>query len=322
MPPRTRFDFNLFRALEVFSAVAETRHLTRAAEMLGMTQSAVSQQLRNLEVALGSKVFDRTARPLGLTAAGMIVRKRSQRILNELDDLQFEIGRLDTAPIPMLRLGVLPSIATTLTSALVRTARDGFAIPEVSIYAGLATDHGAQLRNRQFDIAITSDPLYELDGLERCPILQENFLLVLPTAYRGDPRDFAAVTRDLSFIRFHPAAPVGRLIDRHMRRVRIELPRTIEADRASMVIASVAAGEGFSILSPTLLIDGLMESHPIAIHPLPIQNFSRSITVVARRGELGKIPQAIAAEAIKVLKRSLKRLGGARLDQAVTFAAE
>jgi DNA-binding transcriptional LysR family regulator len=57
------FDFNLFRAIEVFAAVVETRHVTQAAQMLGMTQSAASQHLKNLETALGVSLIDRNLRP-------------------------------------------------------------------------------------------------------------------------------------------------------------------------------------------------------------------------------------------------------------------
>src|SRR6218665_4080959 len=64
------FDFNLFRAIEVFVAVVETRHVTQAAQMLGITQSAASQHLKNLETALGVRLFDRNLRPIELTRAG------------------------------------------------------------------------------------------------------------------------------------------------------------------------------------------------------------------------------------------------------------
>ena len=319
MPHQTRFEFNLFRALEVFSAVAETRHLTRAADMLGMTQSAVSQQLKNLEKAIGADVLDRSARPIALTPAGHIVKKRAQRILNEIDDLQFEVQRLDIAPIPLLRFAILPSIATTLTSALIKTAKDKHGVPEVSMFAGLASDHLGHLQNRRTDILITSDPLYEMDGLERIPVLQETFLLITPQSYKGDLKNFNVIIRDLPLVRFHSEAPVGRLTDRHLRRLRIELPRTIEADRASMVIAAVAAGEGFALLTPSLLIDGLMEQLPINASPMPIRGFGRTITVIARRDEFGDIPQDVALEVQRLLNKSFESLSVPALSQAAKF---
>ncbi|MEZ5760096.1 MAG: LysR family transcriptional regulator [Paracoccaceae bacterium] len=63
-------DLNLFRAVEVFMAVAEMQQVTTAAHALGMTQSAASQHLKNLETAFGVKFIDRSQRPIALTHAG------------------------------------------------------------------------------------------------------------------------------------------------------------------------------------------------------------------------------------------------------------
>ncbi len=297
MPNRSGFDFNLFRAMEVFSTVVETRHVTRAAEMLGMTQSAASQHLRSLEDALGTRLLDRSSRPIELTQAGISLHRRAARILNEIEDLKSDVRRLDSAPMPMLRIGILASIATTLTPTVVALARDRLSIPEVAIHAGLATDHQDLLRNRRADVVITSDALYDVDGLERTALMKEAFVLVTPQEFSGPVDDLAALARDLPMIRFSPDLPVGRWTDQHLRRVRLEIPRVFEADRSSMVAAMVSAGRGFAIMTPTLLLDAAVEGMGFATHPLPIAGFQRELTLVARSRELGELP-ALLAEAV------------------------
>lgn len=64
---RLASDKNLLTALEVFVAIAETRQVTQAARLMGMTQSAASQQLASLEDACDARLIDRTVRPLRLT---------------------------------------------------------------------------------------------------------------------------------------------------------------------------------------------------------------------------------------------------------------
>lgn len=307
MTKRSEFDFNLFRAMEVFAAVVETRQVTRVAGLLGMTQSAASQQLHSLEEALGSKLLDRRSRPIELTRAGISLHRRALRILAEIDDLKVDMRRLESAPMPVLRVGLLASIATTLTSKVVALARERFEVPEVAVYAGLASDHQNLLRNRRADMVVTSDALYDVDGLERHPVLRESFLLVLPPAFEGPLDDLAALSRILPFVRFTAEAPVGRLTDQHLRRVRLELPRTIEADRSSMVVAAVEAGQGFAMLTPTLLLDGLAEGMRVRISPLPIPGFQRTITLVARTGELGSLPRLFAAELAETLSLAIAR---------------
>jgi DNA-binding transcriptional LysR family regulator len=196
------FDFNLFRAIEVFVAVVETRHVTRAAEMLGMTQSAASQRLKNLELALGAQLIERGQRPVALTRAGIALHRRATMILSEVDALRAEVRRVESAPLPLLRVAMLASIATTLTPMLARLARDTFGIPELSLFAGLTSDHQTLLRNRRIDLAITSDLFFDVEGLTRQLIITERLLLVTPKRYSGPVHNLAELAKKLPFVRF------------------------------------------------------------------------------------------------------------------------
>jgi DNA-binding transcriptional LysR family regulator len=300
-----RFDFNLFRAIEVFVAIVETRHVTQAAKMLGMTQSAASQHLKNLETALGVALIDRNLRPIGLTKGGVALHRRAVAILAEVEGLRTDARRVNAAPLPLLRVALLASIATTVAPALSVLAREEFKIPELSLFAGLATDHVALLRARRADLAVTSGELFEIEGLARYPVMTERFLLVTPKGYAGETDDIAKLSRKLPFVRFSRETPVGLRVDQHLSRLRTEIPRAVEGDRSSVVMAPVAAGMGFAILTPTLLIDGLAEGMEIDLHPLPFTGLSRAIVLVARERELGGIPQAFAARTAEALTQAI-----------------
>ena len=301
------FDINHFSAIEDFDAIFETRHVTQAAQMLGMTQSAASQHLKNLETALGVSLIDRNLRPIELTRAGVALHRRSIAILAEVEALRTDVRRLSSAPLPLLRIAMLASIATTLAPALSVLARDGFNVPELSLYAGLATDHINLLRARKADLAVTSSEMFEVEGLTRFPIMTEKFLLVTPKGFSGDVGDIGKLSKKLAFVRFSRETPVGMRIDQHLSRLRIEIPRGMDGDRSSVVMAPVAAGMGFTILSPTLLIDGLVEGMKIDVHPLPFAGFSRSLKLVARERELGSIPEAFARRSAEVLSEAIVR---------------
>ena len=66
--------------IEVFLAVTEERAISAAARRLGVSPSAISQQLTGLETALGAVLLDRSARPMGLTPAGTMFRCRSRSL--------------------------------------------------------------------------------------------------------------------------------------------------------------------------------------------------------------------------------------------------
>ncbi|MFT3988127.1 LysR family transcriptional regulator [Aestuariivirga sp.] len=289
-----RVNSNLLKGMEVFEAVAETGQMTAAARMLGMTQSAASQHISALEKSYGVKLFDRSVRPALLTQAGTLLHQHAARILNVVGDLETEMRHQGPTPISVLRLGILASIATTLSPGLVALAKKGFGVNDVTLHAGLSVDHEALLRAKRADLVISSSPFYDMEGLERHPVLQEEYLLVLPAKYRGPTDNLDAIQKRLPLIRFADSTSVGRQVAQHLRRIRLKPEQVIQADRSSMVTACVCNGMGFTLLSPTLLIDGFVEQMPLKVLPLPAARLTRTITVVARERELGDFPRRVA----------------------------
>lgn len=321
MRSRSEPDINMFRAIEVFMAVAEMQQMTAAAAALGITQSAASQHIRNLENALGVPLFDRSSRPMTLTHQGEVLQRHGFRMLNVVEDLRSDLRHLKAASLPILRIGILASIATTLTPGLFDFVRNRLKVPELILSAGLASDHQAALNLRQIDVAITSGQFAAADDHAIHPILDEPFLLVLPAGYDGPLDDIDAIAARLSLVRFGAETPVGRRTDQHLQRCRLDLPRAMEADRSSMVVAGVMTGKCFAILTPSLLIDGLAEGMTLKLAPLPFASFRRGIQVVCRRDALGDIPARLARECALVMKDAVDRFMPAFSDQVVYLGA-
>ncbi|WP_324751771.1 LysR family transcriptional regulator [Roseovarius sp. Pro17] len=314
------FDTNIIKSIEIFVALVETGKTTVAAEVMGLSQSAVSQHLSLLERTFDVTIFDRSVRPLQLTPAGTLLHRHALRILGGVEDLVTDMRHQGARPISHLRVGIQASIATTLTPDLVALAKADFGVEDMTIHAGQSKDHEGLLRTRKADLVITSDPLYDLDGLERHPIMTESFLLVLPQSYIGPTGSIGELLEHLPLIRFAATTNVGRLTEQHLRRLKVRAPRVIQADRSSMVTACVARGMGFTFLTPSLLIDGFVEKMPLNIRPLPITGFSRSITLLARDRELGKLPVAFAAMTKKVLAQQVARQMGPAGINAIQFS--
>lgn len=312
-------DKNLVTALEVFVAIAETRQVTLAAKLLGITQSAASQQLASLEEACDARLVDRSVRPLRLTQAGDLCLRHAQRILNSIEDLATSMRHEGPRPISVLRVGMLASIATTLTPPLVNLTKTDFGVEDLTLHAGQSGDHEALLRSKRADLVVTSNPFYDMDGLERHDVLTETFLLVLPESYRGPSGSLSEILDHLPLVRFAATTSVGRRTEQHLRRLKLAVPRVIQADRSSMVTACVAQGLGFTILTPSLLIDGFVEQMPLSLYPLPAASFSRSITVVARTGELGDLPDQVATMAAQSLTDQISHQMGPVGRQALSL---
>ncbi|WP_170406083.1 LysR family transcriptional regulator [Ruegeria arenilitoris] len=316
---RNETEINLFRAIEVFMAVAEMRHVTAAAHALGITQSAASQHLKNLESAFGVTLIDRSHRPLGLTHAGEAMQRHGYRILNEIEDLKSDLRHLKAASLPVLRVGLLASIATTLTPGLFDFVEHDLQVPELILSAGLASDHQSALTARKIDVAVTSELFVLSDDYDTYPVMEEPFFLVLPEGYDGPEDDIHAISERLSLVRFGALTPVGRRTDQHLQRCRLNLPRAMEADRSSMVVAGVVTGKCFAILTPSLLIDGVAEGMPLRIVPLPFSGFKRGVQVVSRKEDLGDIPARLAHQCADILRAHFNRRFPGIADQIAYF---
>ncbi len=317
-----QFSPGLIRSLEVLVAVAETGQMRSGARLLGLTQPAASHHIAALEKEFGVQLLDRSTRPARLTLAGTRLHAQAVRILNAMVDMETEMRHSGAPSISMLRVGLQASVATTLTAPLVRLAKDRYDVQDVTLHAGQSGDHERLLRTKQADLAITSNPFLDLDGLERQLILTENFLLVLPAEYDGPVDSLQAVQDRMPLIRFADSTYAGRLIMQHLRRLRFEPGQVIQADRSSMVTSCVAQGMGFSLLTPTLLIDGLVENMPLRVEPLPVAGLSRTLTVVARKGELLGLPVELAMLARDVLCAQVTELVGELGTRAIRLKGD
>lgn len=294
MLDRYKISPSLMRSLEVFLAVAETGQMRAGARLLNLSQPAASQHISALEKAFGTTLLDRGTRPAKLTYAGARLHGKAQKILDALSDMETELRHVGDQSLALLRVGIQASVATTLTPPLIDLAQKMFNVEDITLHAGQSGNHEHLLRTKQADLAITSNPFLDMDGLERHHILTEKYLLVLPRSYDGPTESLEAIQARLPLVRFGDTTNAGRQIAQHLRRLRFEPGKVIQADRSSMVTSCVSADQGFSLLTPTLLIDGLVENMALRLQELPVSGLSRTLTVVARKEELRDLPAAVA----------------------------
>jgi len=311
-------DLNLLRSLEVFLAIAEQGQMTRAATSPGITQSAVSQHLSSLEALYDTVLVDRSLRPMTVTLTGQALHQHASDILRRVAQVDADLNQINQPQIPLLRVGILPSLATLLTPVLIDTASALYQVAHISLYADLSSTHQQLIKSRQVDLVVTSQAFYDLDGLARYPILQESFLLLVPPDNDEFDGDLERLATRLPMIRFSSSTPAGLMVDQHLRRCNVHIEQYIDADRTTMIMAAVTAGHGFCILTPTLLLDGIIEGMALSVKPLPMAALLRNIMLVNRANELNQLPQQLCTE-ISLRLRDALSLVDANIQQAVVF---
>ena len=289
------------RALDIFVQVAEMGGISPAARRVGLTQSAVSQIVASLEQSVGAPLLDRTVRPIALTPAGGIFLDKARGVLLCAREAIQAARTAACTALPKLNICLVGAIASRLGLDLISGA-DGFAATW-SVHTGSWNQHSRSLLTREVDIMITPDPFEDEPNLERHLILREKLCLVLPSDHGEEVDDLAELARTRDLVRLSPRTVLGRQIERHLRRLRIEAKGRVEFDDPEGVMAMVAANMGWAILAPSCTLLGRSFLPKLRVLPLPAQSMWRDVYVIAREKELGDIPQKIAAKAIGLVDR-------------------
>jgi DNA-binding transcriptional LysR family regulator len=202
------------RSLEVFVIVARTGTMVAAAEQLKLSQPAISQMIGSLEQSLGVQLFDRAVRPPVLTLQGTALLKHAKAITESVDQFRSTVRLGGAAQLPLLRIGVLNSFATTVGPYVFKQLRNVAA--EWAIDSGFQATRYRAVAERNFDFAITADEAPIPDGIVVMPLLSEPFLLIVPASYKRERVSLQNLSKDLDLIRFGRDPALHTRLDREL----------------------------------------------------------------------------------------------------------
>jgi DNA-binding transcriptional LysR family regulator len=169
------------RHLAALEAVARTRSFGRAARELGYTQSAVSQQIAQLERIVGQRLFDRPGGPRRIepTEAGLLLLGHADSIVAQLDAARADMAALAEGEAGTLRVGIYQSVGARLLPALVRRFREQW--PRVGVRVreeSGAADLLRLLEHGELDLSFADLPLPE-GPYEWAELLQDPYVLLV-----------------------------------------------------------------------------------------------------------------------------------------------
>ena len=238
------------RQLRAFVEVAETKHFTRAADKLDLSQSTVSSLVRELEEHLELRLFDRHTRMLSLTQAGAEILPLARKALADLDSVLGSSSELRT-----LGRGRVSIAASSLQAALMlpRMIREfGVAYPGVTVNL-LDVPQPAVLemvRSGAVDFGIGTESS-ERHDLGARVLTSDTFVVMLPSGHALS-RKRELNWKDLEgypLIGSPPGNPLREQVDSALARVGITLVRTYEVSLPLTIIGMVEGGLGIAVLT-------------------------------------------------------------------------
>ncbi len=292
-------------AIEIFVAAVEEGTISLAAKRLKASPSSVSQQLTNLEAALGVLLLNRSSRPMELTSAGALFLRRAETILAEATQAKAELAVFNYSQMIRLRLGMIDDLDADVTPALMAGLSKQLTGCQFLLESGSSYRLVADLESRHMDVVVAADLDTAADWMEVFPILTEPFVVAAPKGVIDPSGDVLEQLLRLPFIRYSSLQMMGRQIEAHLSRQRINMPNKFEFDSYHAILCMVASGSGWTMTTSLGYLRARRFHDDVDVMPLPFKELSRSISLVARKGVLDTIPADIAARVKPLIKDML-----------------
>lgn len=241
------------RRLQVFSTVARLLSFTKAADVLHMTQPAVTFQIRQLEEYFNTRLFDRTHNRITLTVAGELVKSHADLIIAQYGEMDNEVRKLTGDVLGPLVIGASTTIGQYVIPRVLGDYQAKF--PEVTMRLYVTNTLGVihMVENNEIDIGIVEGPINNKNLVtEVC--WQDELLLVTPPdhALAGPEPVRPDQIMQYPFISREEGSGTRQVISEYLTENKLsfsDMTLAMEFGSSESIKSAVAAGLGISILS-------------------------------------------------------------------------
>lgn len=236
--------------LSTLVAIADTGNLTRSAQLLGLTQSALSQRLQEAERRIGGTLFIRDQRGLRATAAGERLVRSARLILDELTCAEREAGVIVDGLPSTIRVGSRAYTFHHWTTLFLKGARDELPGLQLELVPRVSADPVHGLIEGKVDVAITAGSVVRR-GVETIPLFEDEIVAIAPLNHPWAAKDRVHVADFTSeiFIGYSENQEEESEYDRVLKSQDIMPHEFLRVGLVESVVEYVAAGYGVSLLS-------------------------------------------------------------------------
>lgn len=265
--------------LRTLLAIQETGSFSAAGEVVHLSHSAVSVQMKQLEYRLGVTLFEKGRRPARLTRLGEEIAEKARAILDQMDDLR-SLAKADDLE-GKVSIGFVATTLQTLLPVALSVLRRDFPGLQVSVHSGLSGDLATAVENRKLDFAYLSAPATAHPSVQMHEIGAEPLYVVASKAQKTGIR-VADILRQSPFISFNRTTWLGQQIQGQLAQMGLYVEPQIELDSIDAIEYLVAQGFGVSILPQRLLAPPLSDSLTCLPFGSPIE-FRRVMLATSRQ---------------------------------------
>ena len=283
----------LFSHLKTLMAIQKGGSFSAAADIVHLSHSAISIQMRQLEQQTGLKLFEKGKRPATLTPVGRQFLLKAIEILDRVAELE-QIGHEDSTS-GSISIGFVPTTLQTVLPIALAELRSRYPDLRVSVISGLSGELAQAVADQTLDFAFLTAPTKSHEDIHITMIAEEPLAIIsdLECQIPRNPYDLFLTHPFIAFIR---KSWLGHQIESHLAQAGVSFDPTIELDSIDAVENLVALGHGVSVVP----IRTMAPAHPGLRYTKPPENLlsARRLTLASHRQSTRKTLRDIIVEIV------------------------
>jgi DNA-binding transcriptional LysR family regulator len=289
-----RRPFDLYE-LQLIRLVAASGSFTRAAQQAGLTQSAVTRQVRGVEERLGVTLFERTTRKVILTDAGEFFLAEARRISGDVEALTVSLTSAYAESAPLVRIGLARSIALAYYPGFLVASRRKQPELLTQISQDLSRTLIKQLEEGELDVVVVTTPRRLSRRLKAVHQFEDAFVMIASDGFslpdRVSRQGVSKWAKTVPWILLHEGTETGRMLRQWLKLHRLPVEASMQVDNFDLIINLVALGLGASFVPHRALA---LYGRKRGLRRIPMKDrFHRQLSVLVRRQRT--LPESVQA---------------------------
>jgi len=267
--------------LATFRLVIQRRSFSAAADVLGISQPAVSLQIRQLEQFLRTRLVERTGRGIKATAAGMALLEHGERITRVVEDALHSLDEYSHEVSGTITLGTGATACIHLLPPLLQQLREAHPLLRVGVTTGNTPDIVRAVEENRLDMGLVTLPVNGR-GLEVTPVREEEFVYI--TAGQALQPPTPTALHPLPLIAFESGSGTRALIDGWFAAQGLQAEPVMQLGSIEAIKRMVRAGLGYSIV-PRMAVEQTEDRQGLCVQSLtPVLH--RQLATVMRQDKV------------------------------------
>jgi LysR family transcriptional regulator for metE and metH len=280
-----------FRHLRTIQAIHQQGGLARAADVLNITQSALSHQVKGLEDQVGMELFLRRSKPLKLSKAGHKLLKLAEEVLPRVKALEIDFSEVIAGKAGRLHIAIECHACFDWLFPVLEQFRKTWGNVDVDIRSSLAFDALPALQREEVDVAISDDP-EAIDGITFIPLFDYEPTFICAKEHPLAQKDYI-VAEDLvdqTLITYPEEKSRLDVYTELLTPAKLEPKALRQIELTAVIMLLVASNRGVSVL-PDWVVAGEQYGHDFVTKRITKNGLSRRLYAAVRDGdtELGYI---------------------------------